>query len=394
MELYSIKFDKFMDFIYNLSMIKRFYSNLSQLIKPHRVLIIYGPRRVGKTTLLKTFLNTTKLKYKLDSGDNIRTQEILSSQDFPLILSYVEGYDLVAIDEAQQIPNIGMGLKIIIDQAPNIQVIATGSSSFDLANQVGEPLTGRKITITLYPIAQSELLAQYNKFELKQKLEEFLIFGSYPEVITAKTRSEKITILQEIVSSYLLKDILTFEKVKSSQTIFNLLKLLAFQIGNQVSQTELATSLAIDVKTVGRYLDLLEKAFVIMPVTGFSRNLRSEIVSKNKYYFLDPGIRNAVISQFNGLPDRNDAGQLFENFIILERMKKRSHQHILRNAYYWRTYKQQEIDLVEEGEGKLESYEVKWGSDKRISAPKDWQKSYQNATFQIINRENYLDFII
>lgn len=382
-----------MDFSYNLSMIKRFYINLNQLIKPHRVLIIYGPRRVGKTTLLKTFLNTTKLKYKLDSGDNIRTQEVLSSQDFPLILSYVEGYDLVAIDEAQQIPNIGMGLKIIIDQVPDIQVIATGSSSFDLTNQVGEPLTGRKITIILYPIAQLELLNQYNKFELKQKLEEFLIFGSYPEVITAKTRSEKITILQEIVNSYLLKDILTFVKVKSSQAIFNLLKLLAFQVGNQVSQTKLATSLAIDVKTVGRYLDLLEKAFVIMPVTGFSRNLRSEIVSKNKYYFLDTGIRNAVISQFNRLPDRNDAGQLFENFVIMERTKKRSYQHILRNAYYWRTYQQQEIDLVEEGEGKLAGYEIKWGNAKTVSAPKDWQESYQNATFQIINRENYLDFI-
>ena len=374
-------------------MIQRFYTNLDVLIKPHRVLIIYGPRRVGKTTLLQTYLDTTTLKYKLDSGDNIRTQQVLSSQDFSLILSYIEGYRLLAIDEAQQIPNIGMGLKIIIDQAPEIQVIATGSSSFDPANQVGEPLTGRKTTITLYPIAQAELLNQYNTFELKQKLEEFLIFGSYPEVITAKTRDEKIAILQEIVNSYLLKDILSFEKVKSSQIIFHLLKLLAFQVGNQVSLNELATGLAIDVKTVGRYLDLLEKSFVIVPVTGFSRNLRSEIVSKNKYYFLDNGIRNAVVSQFNELPDRNDAGQLFENFIVMERMKKRAYQHILRNAYYWRTYGQQEIDLVEEGEGKLEGYEVKWGSGKTISAPRDWKESYKNAIFRVINRENYLDFI-
>jgi len=374
-------------------MIQRFYTSLDKLIKPHRALIIYGPRRVGKTTLLKTYLDSTNLKFKLDSGDNIRTQEVLSSQDFSLILSYIEGYELLAIDEAQQIPNIGMGLKIIIDQAPNVQVIATGSSSFDLANQVGEPLTGRKTTIILYPIAQAELLNQYNKYELKQKLEEFLIFGSYPEVISVKTRAEKSAILQEIVNSYLLKDILSFEKVKSSQTIFNLLKLLAFQVGNQVSLNELATVLRIDVKTVGRYLDLLEKSFVIVRVTGFSRNLRSEIVSKNKYYFLDNGIRNAVISQFNQLPDRNDAGQLFENFVLIERMKKTSYQHILRNAYYWRTYERQEIDLVEEGEGKLEGYEVKWGSDKATSAPKDWRENYKDATFQIINRENYLDFI-
>lgn len=382
-----------MDFGTLYSMIHRLYTDLNKLIKPHRVLIIYGPRRVGKTTLLQTYLDTTRLKYKLDSGDNIRTQEVLSSQDFSLILSYVEGYDLVAIDEAQQISNIGMGLKIIIDQAPDVRVIATGSSSFDLSNQIGEPLTGRKTTITLYPVAQLELLDKYNKFELKQKLGDFLIFGSYPEVITVQTRDEKIAVLQEVVNSYLLKDILSFEKVKSSQTIFNLLKLLAFQVGNQVSLNELAINLSIDVKTVGRYLDLLEKSFVIMPVTGFSRNLRSEIVSKNKYYFLDNGIRNAVISQFNGLPDRNDAGQLFENFVLMERLKKRAYQHILRNAYYWRTYEQQEIDLVEEGEGKLEGYEVKWGTDKIISAPKDWGKNYTDATFQIIHRENYLDFI-
>ncbi len=298
-------------------MITRQYQDLHTYIRSGRALIIYGPRRVGKTTLLNQYLEASKKKYKLESGDNIKVQHILSSGDFSRILAYVEGYELLAIDEAQQIPDIGTGLKILVDQVPQLQLIATGSSSFDLATQVGEPLTGRKVTITLYPVAQSELLhGEYNVFELREKLEQFLIYGSYPEVLTAKSMSDRIFILQELVNSYLLKDILSFERVQSSQTIFNLLKLLAFQIGSQVSHNELATHLGVDVKTVARYIDLLIKSFVIVPLTGYSRNLRSEIVSKNKYYFLDTGIRNAVISQFNSISDRNDVGQLFENFII------------------------------------------------------------------------------
>ncbi|MDD5434285.1 MAG: AAA family ATPase, partial [Nitrospira sp.] len=189
-------------------MIQRIY-NLGKLVKPDKVLVIYGPRRAGKTTLLNEFLKSTPLKYKLDSGDNIRTQAILSSQDFTKILEYAEGYNLIAIDEAQQIPNIGMGLKIIVDHIPGVILVATGSSSFDLAGAVGEPITGRKATFTLYPLSQQELTSVYNRYELKERLEEFLVFGSYPEVITANSRKEKINILEEIINSYLLKDVLT-----------------------------------------------------------------------------------------------------------------------------------------------------------------------------------------
>lgn len=374
-------------------MITRFYSDLGSLLQPQRALIIYGPRRVGKTTLLKQFLATTSFRYKLDTGDSIRTQQVLSSQNLPLLREYAEGYDLLALDEAAQIPNIGMGLKMIIDYLPDIRVIATGSSSFDLAHQIGEPLTGRKRTLTLYPIAQLELLSQHNRYELKEKLEEFLIFGSYPEVVTARTKKEKITILQELVDSYIFKDILTLERVKGTKILLDLLRLLAFQIGNQVSLNELSIQLGIDVKTVGRYLDLLEKTFIIMRLGGFSRNLRSEITSKNKYFFLDNGVRNAVIAQFNPLDSRNDAGQLFENFIVMERAKKRSYQGIYGTAYFWRTHQQQEIDLIEERDGKLFAYECKWSTKKNVTPPKEWISTYPNATFAVITPHTYLDFV-
>ena len=374
-------------------MIPRFYDNIGKLIKPQKVLVIYGPRRVGKTTLLKNYLKQTSFKYKLEVGDNIRIQHILSSQDFTQILDFAEGYELIAIDEAQQIPGIGMGLKIIVDQIPSIRVIATGSSSFDLADQIGEPLTGRKTTITLYPIAQLELLQLYNKHELKEKLPEFLIFGSYPEVIIAKTNKEKINILEEIVNSYLLKDILSLEKVKGSKILLDLLKLLAFQIGNEVSLNELANSLSIDVKTVARYLDLLEKTFVIVRIGGFSRNLRSEITSKAKYFFLDNGIRNGVISQFNSIDERSDIGQLWENFVVIERLKKHSYKSIYGNTYFWRTYGQQEIDLVEERDGHFFGYEFKWSVKNKVKPPKDWLTNYPESKFSLVTPDNYLDFI-
>lgn len=372
--------------------LKRYY-NLKNLIQKGKVLVIYGPRRVGKTTLLNSFLSQTKLKYKLDSGDNIKIQEILRSQDFSQILEYAAGYELLAIDEAQHIPNVGMSLKILVDQQPKLIIIATGSSSFDLAQQIGEPLTGRKRTIILYPLSQAELLSEYNKFELKQKLEEFLVFGSYPEVITADNRSEKIRILEELVNSYLLKDVLTLGGVRGARTIFDLLKLLAFQIGSEVSLNELAMQVKLDIKTVDRYLDILEKSFVIKRISGFSRNLRKEIVTKSKYYFFDNGIRNGVISQFNDLSDRNDNGLLFENFIVMERIEKQARKSIYANNYFWRTYDQKEIDWVEEREGKLFGYEIKW-SDKRVKEPKLWRQTYKEAEYEAINRENYLEFII
>ena len=375
-------------------MYKRAYEPIDDLLQPNKVLVVFGPRRVGKTTLLQNYLKQTGLKYKLDSGDNIRTQQILGSQDFAEILPYVEGYELLAIDEAQNIPGVGMALKIIVDQVPGIRVLVTGSSSFELAGQIGEPLTGRKRTLTMYPLAQQELLSVYNHFELREKLADFLIFGAYPEVLQASTRQSRIEVLTEIANSYLLKDILAFDRVKNSRTLLDLLKLLAFQVGSEVSLSELGTQVGVDTKTIQRYLDLLEKSFVILRLGGFSRNLRQEVTNKIKVYFLDNGIRNAVIAQFNGLDQRNDIGSLWENFILMERMKNRAYQSIYANVYFWRTYDQQKIDLVEERDGKLFGYEFKWAQSKIISAPRNWVSTYPQAEFKVINPENYQNFIL
>jgi len=374
-------------------MIKRYYDNISSYLKPNHVLIIFGPRQVGKTTLLKNFLSTTSLKYKLDSGDNIRIQQLLGSQDFDKILEYAQGYELIVLDEAQNIPNIGMALKILVDQIPNLYVIATGSSSFDLAQSVGEPLTGRKVTLTLYPIAQLELADIYNKHDLKARLQEFLLFGSYPEIVTTESKEEKIRMLNELVDSYLLRDILALENIKRSDIIFKLVQLLAFQIGQLVSHNELATQLHVDAKTIAKYLDLLEKSFVIYKLGGFSSNLRNEITSKNKYYFLDLGIRNVIIAQFNPLEMRNDIGALWENFVFVERLKKTAYTGFYGRRYFWRTYQGQEVDLVEQIEGNLVGFEAKWAPTKKVSAPSDWQEDYPKASFVVITSGNYLDYV-
>lgn len=375
-------------------LLPRFYSNLEKHIAPGKALIIYGPRRAGKTTLIQQYLRATPWKYKLDSGDNIQTQHILGSQDFSQILQYAEGYDLLVIDEAQNIPNIGMGLKILVDQIPTIRIIATGSSSFELAGQVGEPLTGRKTTLTLYPIAQLELVQNVlNAAELKEKLHDYLIYGSYPEVMSEPTQKGKVQIIEELVNSYLLKDVLTLADVKGSKILTSILKLLAFQVGSQVSLNEIANSVNIDVKTVGRYLDLLEKAFVIVSLGGFSRNLRSEVTSKSKYYFLDNGIRNGIIQQFNKIDLRDDIGKLWENFLFIERVKYRTYKNIFANTYFWRTYSQQEVDLVEDREGKIRAFEYKWSEKRRTHAPTEWKTNYPDASFTVVNPDNYIEFI-
>jgi len=383
-----------MELGYSYGMIKRAYEPLDPYMKPNKVLVIYGPRRVGKTTLLNNYLARTPLKYKLAIGDDLPTQQLLSSQDVNLIKEYLEGYELFAIDEAQYVPNIGMALKIIVDQIPDILVIATGSSSFELTGQIGEPLTGRKHTLTLYPISQSELLSLFNRYELRQRLEDYLIFGTYPEVVLAHTRDEKIEIVREIAGSYLLKDILAFERVKSSKKLWDLLKLLAFQVGSEVSLNELGTTLSVDVKTARNYLDLLEKAFVIFRLGGFSRNLRKEVTQKAKYYFYDNGLRNAVIAQFNRLDQRDDVGPLWENFMVIERRKFLAYLPEYANLYFWRTYDQQEIDLVEERGGGLVGYEFKWSPKKPVPPPKDWLKTYSNAGFSVISPDNYQELVL
>ncbi len=372
--------------------IPRKYQDLSTYLVPNKVLVIYGSRQVGKTTLLQDFLSQTDLKHKFDSGDNISTRQVLNSEDFTKIKEYASGYDLIVIDEAQRIPAIGIGLKILVDNIPDIKIIATGSSSFELAGQVGEPLTGRKKTLIMYPVSQMELAGLYNHFELKQKLNEILVFGSYPAVITAPDNSEKVSTLEEITNSYLFKDILELDKVRSPKLLLDLLRLIAYQVGNEVSLTELGGQVGLDYKTVKRYLDLLEKSFIIYNLRGYSKNLRKEITKKSKYYFYDNGIRNAIIANFNPLEIRNDIGQLWENFLVTERIKCQKYSQIISNNYFWRTWDQQEVDWIEERNGNLYAYEFKYSPDKKKFS-REFQVTYPEAKIQIINTKNYLKFL-
>lgn len=379
---------------YNILMITRYYHDIEHYLQPGKVLVLYGPRQVGKTTLIRQYLDKTSLRYRLDSGESTAVQEILGSRDFDLIAQYVEGYDLIVIDEAQEVKGIGMGLKIIVDLHPHIHVIATGSSSFDLAQSIGEPLVGRKKTLQLYPISQLELRDDgVNPYDLRQKQDSFLLYGSYPDTLNASTDSEKIAYLTDLVDSYLLKDILKLDNIKSPKALRDLLALLALQIGNEVSLSELGQKLGWDSKTVERYLYLLEECFVIVRLGGFSRNLRSEVTRKSKYYFIDTGIRNAILRQFNPIAMRNDAGMLWENFLIVERLKYRSYRSLYGSSYFWRNYSQQEIDLIEEYDGALHAYELKHSTTRSVTAPKDWLAAYPEAMFEVVNPNNYLDFV-
>jgi predicted AAA+ superfamily ATPase len=372
----------------------RQFEDLKPFLTKGRVLIIYGPRRVGKTTLLERALKKTRLKYRIDSGDNFQIRSILESEDFSKIHEYATGYDLIAIDEAQKINNIGQALKILVDQHKETIFIATGSSSFDLAQSVGEPLTGRKKTITLYPISCKELIQQQTPFELREELEDMLIFGSYPEIFSTKDKKTKIELILELVDSYLLKDILALDRLKNPKVLLQLVQLLAHQTGQLVSYHELGTQLHLDVKTIARYIDLLEKSFIIFRLTGFSRNLRKEITSKHKFYFYDNGIRNGVLRLFNPLNIRDDCGLLWENFVQSERLKKLAYEGWYGSRYFWRTYDGQEIDLIEEDNGILSAYEMKWSEKKSVKTPSSWAKEYNDGPLKVIHPGNYLEFLV
>lgn len=374
--------------------IKR-YLDIAEDLRPAKTLVVFGPRRVGKTTLLDSFIASTKEKVIAYKGDELSTQHAFEVADIILLRPAIGSAKILAIDEAQAIPNIGQALKIINDTMPDVAVIVTGSSSFELAGQVGEPLTGRKTTRYLFPLSLTELLADQvtPQQAFQQKLSSYLIYGMYPNAIIANDDQERIEFLRDLVDSYLLRDILTYQEVKGSRVLLQLLVLLAHQIGNEVSHQELGSSLGIDKNTVARYLDLLEKSYIIFRLGGFSRNLRSEVTKTAKYYFYDVGVRNAVINNFNPLEIRNDIGSLWENFMIVERLKVRTYSKIYANQYFWRTWKQNEIDLIEERDGKLFGYELKW-KDKALSPPKEWAETYgDEAQWQVIHRSNALEFL-
>jgi predicted AAA+ superfamily ATPase len=326
------------------------------------------------------------------SAEDIVVRDYLGSESIEKLRKFVGSKTLLAVDEAQYIANIGLNLKLLADHCPNLRIVATGSSSFDLARQTGQPLAGRQRTLTLLPLSQRELGATENVAETTARLEQRLVFGAYPEVVTAAGDADRAHYLRELAGAYLFKDILEMEGIRRADKLLRLLQLLAFQIGHDVSVDSLALELSISRNTVGRYLDLLEKAFVIYARSGFSRNLRKEISKSRRYYFFDNGIRNAVNNNFSLLSLRDDVGALWENYICAERIKRNNAVENFPQSYFWRTHDQQEIDLVEDCGGRLAAYEMKFGK-KTPAAPKTWEESYPNAAYQVISPDNYLNFI-
>ncbi len=351
---------------------------------------LFGARRTGKTMLMNFIYENTSSKVLMVNGEDLDVAEILSSKRISTLKQFIGNHDFLFIDEAQKIPGIGLNLKLIVDNIEGKGVFFTGSSSLDLYHQIGEPLTGRGVFYKLFPLAQMELNESY--LDSKQNLAQKLVFGTYPQVFLSESNAGKIEELNSIKNGYLLKDILEFDNQKDTLFVLNLLRLIAFQIGNDISYSELANRLQVNVRTVQRYLSLLEKMFIVFSLPGFSRNMRNEYTKTPRYYFWDTGIRNCLISNFNDLNLRDDVGKLWENYCIAERIKKAEYTPVPANRFFWRTYSQQEIDLLEEREGKLYGYEFKWKEGKS-KVPPQFAKSYPEGVFKEINPNNYLDFI-
>ncbi|MEY4144526.1 MAG: hypothetical protein RLZZ335_378 [Bacteroidota bacterium] len=362
-------------------------------LRPNKVVLLLGPRRVGKTWFLKQLLPELGMPYLFLNGDDALVRNVFQQKTLSNFKNLVGSNKLLVIDEAQRIPAIGWGLKLMVDEIEGLHVVATGSSIFDLKNSIGEPLTGRKTDIFLYPFAQMELTAHENMVVTKARLADRLVFGTYPELWHLESDSEKAEYLLGMVSSYLLKVILEFDGIRNAAKVSDLLRLIAFQPGKEVSLDELSKHLGISKNTVDRYLDLLQKVFVIQKIPGFSRNLRKEVTRHARYYFTDNGIRNALINNFNPLALRNDAGELWENYVIMERIKFQSYHQLPSKNYFWRTYQQQEIDWVEDRGGKLYAYEIKWNEHRKSKVPSAWANSYPDASFEVITPSTYLNWI-
>lgn len=366
---------------------------LRKLAVPGKVALIYGPRRVGKTTLLQHFAEQETEPLLSVTGEDIEVRAYLESQSLAKLTAFVGSRKLLMVDEAQHVRDIGLNLKLLVDHVPGLRIVATGSSAFDLAHGVGAPLAGRQHTLWLLPLAQMELEAVEPPHETAAALELRLVYGSYPEVVLSEANEDRQRFLRELVAAYLFKDLLQLEDIRHADKLTRLLQLLAFQIGQEVSDSELGTQLGLSKNTVARYLDLLEKVFVIYARRGFSRNPRKEIAKGRRYYFFDNGIRNTLINNFNPLPLRGDAGALWENYLITERLKANQYLQRRVQSYFWRTYSQQEVDVVEEGDGRLAAFEIKWNQRRTRGAPPRWTAAYPQAAYAVVNRENYLPFV-
>lgn len=363
-------------------------------LRPNKVLILIGPRRVGKTTFIRNYLKAFKAEEILKlNGEDVLDAALIQERSVANYSRLLEGKKLLVIDEAQHIPNIGMILKLIVDTIEGIRVIASGSSAFDLHQQAGEPLVGRMSTLNLFPLGQLE----YSKVEdfktTQENREERLIFGGYPELSQYSEWKDKEAYLYQLMNDYLLKDILKVDGVRNSHKLYSLLRLIAFQIGKEVSLEELGRQLGMSKNTVERYLDMLSKVFVVYRISGFNRNLRKEIVKNNRWYFYDNGVRNALIQNFNKLDLRADVGELWENYLAAERIKFQNYTQLHCTNYFWRTYDQQELDWVETEGDTIRSYEFKYNLNKSPKAPIGWKNAYPEASFEVIHSGNYLEWI-
>jgi uncharacterized protein len=366
---------------------------IAEAIGKNKVLIIFGTRRVGKTFLLKAVQEKLNQPAITLNGEDFEVQDLLQNITAPNYNLIVGSAKLLIIDEAQAVPNIGQILKFMIDTIPTLTILVTGSSSFDLLNKAGEPLTGRKIQFNLYPFSQLELTAIETYVDAVQHLEERLVLGGYPELLQLKTYHEKSEYLLELIQSYLLKDILAFEGIRQSDKIIRLLRLIAYQVGSEVSYNELATQLGMSKNTVENYLDLLSKVFIIYRLPAYSTNHRKEVSKGSKWYFYDNGIRNAIINDFKVLSLRNDLGSLWENYLISERIKRNKYLKENVEYYFWRNYSQQEVDLIEIRDGKIHAFEFKYSPDKKVKIPAAFSTTYPEASFERIARDNYYSWI-
>ncbi len=365
---------------------------IDQKIGQQKVIMLYGSRRTGKTTVTDNICAKYGNDVLLLQGEDMQVAEVLAQRTIANYRQLLQGKKVIIIDEAQAVPEIGKVLKLMIDNIKGITVIVTGSSSFDLVYKTGEPLVGRNVVYQLHPIAQAELSVTEDRLTTIRNLEDRLVYGSYPELWHLDTQKEKQQYLKQLVNSYLLKDLLMFENIKGADVLFKLLQLVAWQVGSEVSTVELGRSLQLNKITVERYLDLLTKVFILYPLSGYSNNLRKEVSKSKKWFFYDNGIRNALINNFNPLALRNDTGQLWEQYILSERLKYNSYRDHNPQYYFWRTYDGQEIDLIEVDNDKINALECKWNNRKN-KPPAAFAKAYPEATFSFVDQKNYLDWI-
>ncbi|NJC28007.1 ATP-binding protein [Neolewinella antarctica] len=364
-----------------------------EYLKPNKVVVLLGPRRVGKTVLIKQVLAKISEPYLLLHGEGQDVRKQLAYRSTQRYKNMMGDKKLLIIDEAQKIPDIGLILKLMVDTLDGLKILATGSSAFDLEKFMGEPLTGRKTTFHLFALSEGELKQTEDLFQVDANLRSRLVFGSYPELLQIPEENDKKIYLDDLINSYLLKDILEFNLIKNSDKILQLLRLIAYQVGSEVSYSELGKQLGMSKNTVERYLDLLSKVFIVHAVGAWSRDLRKEIVKGKRWYFYDNGIRNALTGDLRPIENRNDIGILWENYIVSERIKYQKYSNMLVYNYFWRTYDRQEIDWIEDRESKLHAYEFKWNPKKKAKLPKIFKETYPNSTFEVINSDNYLAWI-